>query len=177
MLFTEFWSFGSVVHWEIRGRMCTKSPSNPPPRDFHWIKLFSSWTGQKTRIQKSYNFAHLDPTFTGRDGIRSDCFRGGSKTAFQHLVGEGAVRSDDCSKVGPFFFPFLSAPFTMVVNFFVALQLPSVATSSHPARSSLCPALKVQSREDCVHKRAKGAKSLLRPLSNLPLPLFAYRLI
>ena len=126
--------------------MCTKSPSNPPPRDFHWIKLFSSWTGQKTRIQKSYNFAHLDPTFTGRDGIRSDCFRGGSKTAFQHLVGKGAVRSDDCSKVGPFFFPFLSAPFTMAVNFFVALQLPPVATSSHPARSSLCPAFKVQSR-------------------------------
>ena len=74
---------------ERSGGMCTKSPSNPLPRDFHWIKLFSSWTGQKTRIQKSYNFAHLDPTFTGRDGIRSDCFRGGSKTAFQHLVGKG----------------------------------------------------------------------------------------
>ena len=50
----SFAEFTILIFWvscalreEIRGRMGTKSPSNPPPRDFHWIKLFSSWTERR----------------------------------------------------------------------------------------------------------------------------------
>ena len=82
-----FW-VSSALREDEGDVQCTKSPSNPPPEISTGLNCFQAGPAQKNGSKSLTTSPHFDQTFPGRDGMRSDCFEGGFKTTFHHLLGK-----------------------------------------------------------------------------------------